>query len=92
MRLVAASRGATGHHGAAQVHITVALLAVLTTLTEQIKALTEQISQQLALHADQQIFTSLPRSGRSVPRGCWPISVTAAAATPPPTHWSAWPG
>ena len=36
---------------------------MLTTLTEQIKALTEQISQQLALHADQQIFTSLPRSG-----------------------------
>jgi transposase len=62
-RLVAAPRGATGHHSAAQVHITRALLAVLTTLTEQIKALTEQISQQLALHADQQIFTSLPRSG-----------------------------
>jgi hypothetical protein len=32
-------------------------------LTEQIKALTVQISQQLASHADQQIFTSLPRSG-----------------------------
>jgi hypothetical protein len=36
----------------------------LTTLSEQIKALTVQISRQLALHADQQIFTSLPRSGR----------------------------
>jgi transposase len=62
-RLVAAPRGATGDHGAAQVHITRALLAVLTTLTEQIKALTVQIGQQLAQHADQQIFTSLPRSG-----------------------------
>jgi transposase len=62
-RLVSAPRGATGHHGAVQAHITGALLAVLTTLNEQIKALSEQISQQLALHADQQIFTSLPRSG-----------------------------
>jgi transposase len=60
---VSAPRGATGHHGAVQAHITGALLAVLTTLNEQIKALSEQISQQLALHADQQIFTSLPRSG-----------------------------
>jgi hypothetical protein len=63
-RLVAAPRGATGQYGAAQTHTTKALLAVLTTLSEQIKALTVQISRQLALHADQQIFTSLPRSGR----------------------------
>ena len=59
-RLVAAPRGATGDHGAVHTHITQAMLAVLT---EQIKALTVQISQQLAEHADQQIFTSLPRSG-----------------------------
>ena len=63
-RLVAAPRGATGQDGAAQVHITRALLALLATLNEQIKALTTQISRQLEVHADQQIFTSLPRSGR----------------------------
>jgi hypothetical protein len=90
-RLVAAPRGATGQYGAAQTHITKALLAVLTTLSEQIKALTVQISRQLALHADQQIFTSLPRSGRSAPPGCWPRSAIAAAAFPVPTPWPAWP-
>ena len=63
-RLVAAPRGATGQDGAAQVHITRALLALVATLNEQIKALTTQISRQLEVHADQQIFTSLPRSGR----------------------------
>jgi transposase len=62
-RLVAAPRGATGSHGAAQAPITQALVAVLTTLAEQIKALTVQISQQLAAHVDQHTFTSLPRSG-----------------------------
>jgi hypothetical protein len=36
----------------------------VATLNEQIKALTTQISRQLEVHADQQIFTSLPRSGR----------------------------
>jgi transposase len=63
-RLTAAPPGATGEHGAAEAHVTRALLAVLVTLTEQIKTLTAQISEQLVLHADQHIFTSLPRSGR----------------------------
>jgi transposase len=62
-RLTAAPRGATGDDGTAQAHITCALLAVLATLAEQIKALSEQIAEQLALHADAHIFTSLPRSG-----------------------------
>jgi transposase len=62
-RLVAAPRGATGDHGTAEAHITHALLAVLATLVEQIKALTNQISDQLARHTDAHIFTSLPRSG-----------------------------
>jgi transposase len=61
--LTAATRGATGENGAALAHTTRALLAVLTSLVEQIKALTEQIAEQLALHADSQVFTSLPRSG-----------------------------
>jgi transposase len=63
-RLSAAPRGAVGEHGTAHAHITRALLAVLTTLIEQIKTLSTQISEQLTLHADQHIFTNLPRSGR----------------------------
>jgi len=63
-RLTDAPRGALGQDGAAQAHITHALLAVLTTLVEQIKVLSGQIDQQLAAHTDQHIFTSLPRSGR----------------------------
>jgi transposase len=63
-RLIAAPRGATGAAAAAQAHTTTALLAVLTSLVEQIKTLSTQISRQLAAHADQHIFTSLPRAGR----------------------------
>jgi transposase len=62
-RLRTAPRGATGEPGAAAAHTTRALLAVLTELVAQIKALYEQIAEQLALHADAQIFTSLPRAG-----------------------------
>ena len=62
-RVTAAPRGATGEHGAAQAHITRALLAALVTLVEQIKTLSVQIAEQLALHPDEHIFTSLPRSG-----------------------------
>jgi len=62
-RLAAAPRGATGDDGAAKAHITRALLAVLTSLVTQIKALDAQIAEQLALHPDSPIFTSLPRSG-----------------------------
>ena len=62
-RLAAAPRGAAGDDGAAQACVTLALHAVLITLAEQIKALSEQIGEQLALHADAHVFTSLPRSG-----------------------------
>jgi transposase len=62
-RLAAAPRGATGDHGAAEAHTTRALLAVLAVLVDQIKALETQIAEQLCLHADAHIFTSLPRSG-----------------------------
>jgi len=63
-RLIAAPRGATGDEGAAHVHVTRALVATLITVVEQIKALSEQIEEQLAAHADAHIFTSLPRSGK----------------------------
>jgi transposase len=62
-RLAAAPRGATGDDGAASACITRALRAVLVTITEQIKALSDQIATQLAAHADRHVFTSLPRSG-----------------------------
>jgi transposase len=62
-KLTAAPRGAAGETGAAQAHITRALLAVLASLVEQIKALEAQIAAQLAQHADAHVFTSLPRSG-----------------------------
>jgi transposase len=62
-RLTAAPPGATGDDGAAQARITGAVLAVLASLVTQIKALDAQIAEQLALHADGHLFTSLPRSG-----------------------------
>jgi transposase len=62
-RLAAAPRGLTGTDAEVQAHITHALRAVLTTLAEQIKTLKAQISDQLTAHADQHIFTSLPRAG-----------------------------
>jgi transposase len=63
-RLLAAPRGITGEDAATQAHITRALLAVLSTLTEQIKTLSTQISRQLDTHVDQHIFTNLPKAGR----------------------------
>jgi len=63
-RLIAAPHGTTGEAGTTEAHTTRALLAVLTSLTEQIKALSTQISEQLDLHTDAHIFTSLPRAGR----------------------------
>lgn len=62
-RLTDAPRGATAAAGTALAHTTHALVSVLRTLLEQIKALAEQIADQLAAHADAHIFTSLPRSG-----------------------------
>ena len=58
-----APRGATGDDGAANAHVTRALVAALTSIVTQIKTLDAQIAEQLALHADAHIFTSLPRSG-----------------------------
>src|SRR5256885_6194069 len=62
-RLTAAPTGAMGADGAAQAHVTRALLATLSTLVEQIRLLSEQIAEQLALHADAHIFIHLPRAG-----------------------------
>lgn len=63
-RLAGAPRGHTGPDAATSTVVTAAFVAVLRTLTAQIAALAERISEQLDLHPDSQIFTSLPRSGR----------------------------
>lgn len=63
-RLNSAARGASGEHGTAHAHITHALVATLSALVGQIKALSDQIADQLATHVDAHIFTSLPRSGK----------------------------
>ncbi len=63
-RLTAAPRGTTDDDADAYAGITRSLVAVLTGLVEQISILSNQIDTQLAAHTDQEIFTSLPRSGR----------------------------
>ena len=62
-RLTRAPRGAAGDEGAANAHVTRALATALTSVATQIRTLDAQIAEQLALHADAHIFTSLPRSG-----------------------------
>jgi transposase len=61
--LSGAPRGTTGEQGTTLAHTTRAFVTLLRTLGEQIKALAEQIREQLTAHTDAQIFTSLPRSG-----------------------------
>jgi transposase len=58
-----APRGTTGAEAAARAEITLALVAALTALKTQIKALDNQIADQLAHHPDAAIFTSLPKAG-----------------------------
>lgn len=62
--LVNAPRGTTGADGEARSHVTRALLTTLRGIVEQISALEQQIREQLALHPDAAIFTSLPRAGK----------------------------
>lgn len=63
-RLHAAPAGATGADADTSAAVTAAFVAVLRTLTAQIAVLADRISEQLDLHPDHAIFTSLPRSGR----------------------------
>jgi transposase len=58
-----APRGTTGTEAAVRAEITLALVAALTGLNTQIKALENQIADQLARHPDAAIFTSLPKAG-----------------------------
>ncbi|WP_353952153.1 transposase [Knoellia sp. S7-12] len=58
-----APRGTTGAQAGPRAAITLALVAALTALRQQITTLEDQIADQLATHPDAEIFTSLPRSG-----------------------------
>lgn len=62
-RLTQAPRGATGPAGETGAAVTAAFVATLRAISAQIDALTARIAEQLDLHPDAPIFTSLPRSG-----------------------------
>lgn len=62
-KLTTAPRGVTGTEALARSHITLAYIATLTTIKDQIAALDAQIREQLPAHPDSDLFTSLPRSG-----------------------------
>ena len=59
-KLLAAPRGVTGDQALARAQITLAYVATLKTLREQITALEAEIRQQLPAHPDSEIFISLP--------------------------------
>jgi transposase len=63
-RLRDAPAGTAGPAADTAATVTAAFVAVLRIITAQIEALTAQIAEQLQLHPDAPIFTSLPRSGR----------------------------
>jgi transposase len=63
-RLHEAPQGRTGPEGEARAAITLALLAAIEAINSQIAALADRIEEQLDLHPDAAIFTSLPRAGK----------------------------
>jgi transposase len=63
-RLRTAPAGLTGAEAAARRHVTVALLAGIDAVEEQVGELGRRIKEALALHPDAPIFTSLPRAGQ----------------------------
>ena len=62
-RLLAAPRGTTAADAAVHAVTIRAFVALLRTLNTQITMLTDSIADQLAIHPDAHIVTSLPRSG-----------------------------
>jgi len=62
-RLLAAPRGSTGPDAEAHAAVVLSFVAVLRTLNTQIEALEDSIADQLQVHPDRHVVTSLPRSG-----------------------------
>ena len=62
-RLLAAPRGTTGPDAEIHAATTHAFVAILRALNTQIDVLEDSIGEQLRVHRDAHIFTSLPRSG-----------------------------
>jgi transposase len=62
-RITAAPRGTTGPEADILAVSTRSYIAVLRTLNTQIRTLATSIAEQLDVHPDAKIFTSLPRSG-----------------------------
>ena len=62
-RLLAAPRGTTDTDAEAHAAVTLAFVAVLHGLNTQIAVLAEAITEQLQVHPDAHIVTSLPRAG-----------------------------
>jgi transposase len=62
-RILAAPRGTTSPEAEAHAAITLAYVAALRVLATQIAALEDSIADQLEVHPDRDVFTSLPRSG-----------------------------
>jgi transposase len=62
-RLQRAAPGLAGQEGEARGAITLALVAMLVTLNEQVGVLEDQIGELFTAHPDQHIFSNLPRSG-----------------------------
>ena len=62
-RLLAAPRGTTDTDAAAHAKTTLAFVAILRALNTQIDTLEDAIAEQLEVHPDAHILTSLPRSG-----------------------------
>jgi transposase len=95
-----APRGLTGIDGEARTAITMGLLAAIEAINTQIAALADRIEEQLDLHPDATIFTSLPRAGKvraarllaeiGDARGRYPTpeALTALAGVTPTTRQS----
>jgi transposase len=62
-QLVAAPQGTLGEHAKTHAVTTLAFVTILRALNTQIEALATSIGEQLAIHPDAHIVTSLPRSG-----------------------------
>ena len=62
-RLVAAPAGLLGDTAEPMAAVTLALVRAIAAVREQVAVLEARIAEQLAVHPDGAIFTSLPRSG-----------------------------